>query len=217
MFASFDKNLCFRYNENMFDKVKINSQKESALAGMLIKTTHQKVLALFLADPAKQLYGSEISKKIRVSVGQTSKILNDLLRTSVVEKELKGKTELYSLVELTPELRLYKTLNTILNIAQLINELKPASKTIILYGSCAQGMNTEDSDLDLFVVSSSRSQVLASLTLFSPREKYGYTEIKPVIKSPAEWAGMETSDPVFFTEVLKGIVLFKKSVNESRL
>lgn len=201
----------------MFDKVKVHSRKESVLGGLLVKTTHQKVLSLFLADPARHLYGSEISKKVRVSIGQTSKILNDLLRADVVEKERKGKTELYSLVELTPELRLYKTLNTALNIAPLVNRLKPASRTIILYGSCAQGMNTEDSDLDLFVVSGSRNHVLDSLARFSPREQYGYAGIKPVIKSPAEWAGMETSDPVFFTELQKGIVLYEKGVNESRL
>ncbi len=197
--------------------MKTSSRKESVLGGVLVKTTHQRVLALFLADPARHLYGSEISKKVGVSIGQTSKILNDLLRASVVEKDRKGKTELYSLVELTPELRLYKSLNTVLNIAPLVKRLKPASKTIILYGSCAQGMNTEDSDLDLFVVSGSRNQVLDSLARFSPREQYGYAGIKPVIKSPAEWAGMETSDPVFFTELQKGIVLFEKSVNESRL
>lgn len=201
----------------MFDKVKTTSRKESVLNCLFIKTTHQRVLALFLADPARRLYGSEISKKVRVSIGQTSKILNDLLRAGVVEKERKGKTELYSLVELTPELRIYKTLNTVLRIAPLVNRLKPASKIIILYGSCAQGMNAEDSDLDLFVVSNSRSQVIDSLARFSPREQYGYAGIKPVIKSPAEWAGMEMSDPVFFTELQKGILLFEKGVNESRL
>jgi predicted nucleotidyltransferase len=201
----------------MFDKVKASSRKENVLGGLLVKTTHQKVLALFLAGPERHLYGSEISKKVRVSIGQTSKILHDLLRAGVVLKERKGKTELYSLVEMTPELRLYKTLNTVLNIAPLVNRLKPESKRIVLYGSCAQGMNTEDSDLDLFVVSGSRNQVLDILARLSPRVQYGYAGIKPVIKSPAEWAGMETSDPVFFAEVQKGIVLFEKSVNESQL
>ena len=201
----------------MFDKVKSSSRKENVLGGLLVKTTHQKVLALFLAGPERHLYGSEISKKVRVSIGQTSKILNDLLRAGVVLKERKGKTELYSLVEMTPELRLYKTLNTVLNIAPLVNRLKPESKRIVLYGSCAQGMNTEDSDLDLFVVSGSRNQVLDILARFSPRAQYGYAVIKPVIKSPAEWAGMETSDPVFFAELQKGILLFEKSVIESRL
>lgn len=201
----------------MFDKVKTSSRKTGALNGVLVKTTHQKVLALFLADPSRRLYGSEISKKIGISIGQTSKILSDLLRAGVVEKERKGKTELYSLRELTPELRLYKTLNTVLNIASLVNRFKPSSKLVILFGSCAQGTNAEESDLDLFVVSSARNEVLDAVARFSPRNRYGYAEIKPVIKSPAEWARMESDDPVFFGEVQKGIVLFEKDVNESRL
>ncbi|MEK6700291.1 MAG: nucleotidyltransferase domain-containing protein [Nitrospirota bacterium] len=201
----------------MFDKVKTSSRKIGALNGVLVKTTHQKVLALFLADPSRRLYGSEISKKIGISIGQTSKILSDLLRAGVVEKERKGKTELYSLRELTPELRLYKTLNTVLNIASLVNRFKPSSKLVILFGSCAQGTNAEESDLDLFVVSSARNEVLDAVARFSPRNRYGYAEIKPVIKSPAEWARMESDDPVFFGEVQKGIVLFEKDVNESRL
>lgn len=201
----------------MFDKVNIKSKKEKALSGLLVKTTHQKVLTLFLANPSRRFYGSELSKKVGISIGQTSKILGDLLRAGVVEKERKGKTELYAIVELTPELRLFKTLNTVLNIAPLLTRLKPVCRTIILFGSCATGANTEESDLDLLVVSSARNQVLDAVARFSPRQRYGYTEIKPVIKSPAEWANLETSDPVFFAELQKGIVLFEKGVNESRL
>lgn len=201
----------------MFDKVKTSSRKAEALNGVLVKTTHQKVLALFLADPSLRLYGSEISKKVGISIGQTSKVLGELLHAGVVEKERKGKTELYALSELTPELRLYKTLNTILNIAPLVNRLKPLSKLVILFGSCAQGTNAEESDLDLFVVSSARNPVLDAVARFSPRKRYGYAEIKPVIKSLADWARMEENDPVFYGEVRKGIVLFEKGVNESRL
>jgi predicted nucleotidyltransferase len=201
----------------MFDKVKTSSRKAGALDSVLVKTTHQKVLALFLAVPSRRLYGSEISKKVGISIGQTSKILGELLRAGVVEKERKGKTELYSISELTPELRLYKTLNTVLNIASLVSRFKPSSRRVILFGSCAQGTNTEESDLDLFVVSGTRNEVLDTVARFAPRNRYGYAEIKPVIKNPAEWARMESDDPVFFGEVQKGIVLFEKVINESRL
>jgi predicted nucleotidyltransferase len=201
----------------MFDKVKTTSQKEKALSNLLVKTTHQKVLALFLAGPSRRLYGSEISREAGISIGQTSKILRDLLQTGVIEKERKGKTELHALAELTPELRLYKTLNTVLNIAPLTNRFKPLSKRVVLFGSCSQGTNTEESDLDLLVVSSARNQILEAVARFSPKQRYGYTEIKPVIKSPAEWANLETRDPLFFGELQKGIVLFEKDVDESRL
>ncbi len=201
----------------MFDKMKTSSKKANALGGLLVKTTHQKVLALFLAYPARHFYGSEISKKIRISIGQTSKILGDLLSAGVVVKERKGKTELYNIAEMTPELRLFKALNTVINIAPLIDRLKPVSKAVLLYGSCAKGMNTEESDLDILVVSGDKDRVLDAVTKYSPKERYGFAEIKPVTKTPAEWAGLEAKDPVYFAEVHKGFVLYEKEIDESRL
>jgi DNA-binding transcriptional ArsR family regulator len=81
------------------------------------------------------LYGqpTEISKKIRVSIGQTNNILNDLLQAGVVEKERQGKAGLYSLVDLTSDLRLYKTLNTGLNIAPLVKRRKRSSAGRAVY------------------------------------------------------------------------------------
>ncbi len=201
----------------MFDKVKTSSQKVKVLSGLLVKTTHQKVLSLFLACPARHFYGSEISQKARISIGQTSKILGELLRAGVVEKERKGKTELYNLTEMTPELRLYKAMNTVMNIAPLTKRLASMCRIAMLYGSCANGLNTEESDLDLLVVSNDREQVLDAVARHSPRERYGFAEIHPVIKTPAEWAGLEAKDPVFFAEVQKGIVLYEKGIDESRL
>lgn len=201
----------------MFDKMKASSQKGNVLGSLLVKTTHQKVLSLFLAYPTNHFYGSEISKKVRISIGQTSKILGELLSAGVVEKERKGKTELYNLTEMTPELRLFKAMNTVLNITPLIQRLKPMCRMVMLYGSCANGLNAEESDLDLLVVSNNREKVLDTVARFSPKERYGYTEIKSVIKTPAEWAGMETKDPVYFAEVQKGLVLYEKGIDESRL
>lgn len=197
--------------------MKISSQKEAVLHSLLVKTTHQKVLSLFLAYPTHHFYGSEISQKVRISTGQTSKILTELLRAGVVEKERKGKTELYNLTEMTPELRLFKAMNTVLNIAPLVQRLKPMCRIVMLYGSCANGLNVEESDLDLLAVSSSREQVLDAVSRFSPRAHYGFTEIKTVIKTPAEWAGLEKKDPVYFAEVQKGLVLYEKGIDESRL
>lgn len=197
--------------------MKSSSQKKSVVGGLLVKTTHQKVLSLFLAYPTRHLYGSEISQKVRISIGQTSKILGELLRAGVVEKERKGKTELYNLTETTPELRLFKAMNTVLNIAPLIRRLKPICRMVMLYGSCANGLNAEESDLDLLVVSNDREGVLETVALFSPKERYGFTEIKSVIKTPAEWAGLEKKDPVYFAEVQKGLILYEKAIDESRL
>jgi predicted nucleotidyltransferase len=91
------------------------------------------------------------------------------------------------------------------------------SRLVILFGSCSRGTNIEESDLDLLVVSGARDRILEAVARCSPKKRYGYTEIRPVIKSPSEWASLETSDPLFFGELQKGIVLFEKGVDESRL
>lgn len=201
----------------MLDKVKIYSLKENVLKDLLIKTTHQKVLRLFLAHPIQQFYGSEISKKIGISIGQTSKVLNDLLKARLVEKERRGKTELYRILGNSPVLRIYKVLNTLVFIDPLIQRLKKVSDRIILYGSCAKGINMEDSDLDLLIVSNNREKVLDVIAKYPYDEHRGFSEIKPVIKKSSEWATLEEKDSVFYSELQKGILLYEKEIDESRL
>jgi predicted nucleotidyltransferase len=197
--------------------VKTSSLKENILKDLLIKTTHQKVISLFLINPTHHFYGSEISKKTGISIGQTSKILNDLLKAGLVEKERKGKTEIYHLIGDSPLLRIYKILNTLIFISPLVEKLKKVSKKIILFGSCAKGINMEDSDLDLFIISNNRERVLRIISQYAYNKYSGFSEIKPVVKKTAEWAILDEIDPVFYNELQKGILLYEKEVDESRL
>lgn len=201
----------------MLKKVNTSSLKENELQGILVKTTHQKVLSLFLAHPTCSFYGSEISQRAGISIGQMSKVLNDLFKAGLVTKERRGKTELYNIVAESPPLKTYKVLNTILSITSLVKDLKEFSKRVVLYGSCAKGTNIEESDLDLLVVSSKREKILDALSRHPSDNYYGFSEIRPVIKKPSEWAVLEENDPVFFNEVQKGILLFEREIDESRL
>ncbi|MFQ5481002.1 MAG: hypothetical protein ACE5DW_06965 [Thermodesulfobacteriota bacterium] len=46
---------------------------------------------------------------------------------------------------------------------------------------------------------------------------YGFSEIRAVEKTPAEWAALEEKDPVFHNEILSGVSLYEKEIDESRL
>ncbi|MBI4378008.1 MAG: hypothetical protein HY578_02810 [Nitrospinae bacterium] len=50
----------------------------------------------------------------------------------MVEKECRGKTELYHSIGDSPVLQIYKVLHTLILIDPLVNELKRVSKRIIL-------------------------------------------------------------------------------------
>ncbi len=200
----------------MFSKVK-TLEANNPLADLLVKTSHQKVIAFFLARPTGQFYGAEISDKTEISIGQISKVLGDLRKAGLVEMERKGRTELYSIVFDNPALRVFKVLNTIISIEPLVESLRSVSKRVVLYGSCASGTNIEESDLDLLVVSARKGEVEEIISAFPASAYYGFSEIRAVVKTPAEWAALEDKDPVFYNEIIKGIALYEKEIDESRL
>ena len=200
----------------MFSKVK-TLEANNPLSFLLVKTSHQKVIAFFLARPTGQFYGAEISDKTEISIGQISKVLGDLRKAGLVEMERKGRTELYSIVSDNPALRVFKVLNTIISIEPLVESLRSVSKRVVLYGSCASGTNIEESDLDLLVVSARKGEVEEIISAFPASAYYGFSEIRAVVKTPAEWAALEDKDPVFYNEIIKGIALYEKEIDESRL
>lgn len=201
----------------MFDKKKISSIKDSPFVSLLVKTSHQRVLAFFLAYPSSQFYGSEIADKTGISIGQISKVLGDLKKTGLVEMDRRGRTELYRIIFDNPALRAFKVLNTIISIEPLVERLKGMSKRVVLYGSCACGTNIEGSDLDLLVVSTKKDNIQEIISGFPTVAYYGFSEIRAVIKTPAEWATLEEKDPVYHNELLRGVALYEKEIDESRL
>src|SRR3989338_6126122 len=182
------------------------------LKDILIRTVEQRILSLFAANPDKTFYSREVSKKIKISLGATSNALRLLEKNNVFTSERKGKTSLYTLKLPNEYLERFKILNTLLTLEPLIERLKTVSRRIILYGSYAAGTFAYDSDLDLFIISEKREEVLKSIANFKANAAF---EIKPVIKKQVELMQLEKSDPEFFGEVNQGIILWEKPINES--
>lgn len=181
------------------------------LKDIFIKTVEQRILSLFVANPDKAFYGREVSKKIKTSLGANSKALRLLEKNNALISERKGKTSLYTLKLPNEYLERFKILNTLLTLEPLVEKLKNISRRIVLYGSYAAGTFTSDSDLDLFIVSEKREEVLKATANF----KSNIAEIKPVIKKQVEWMQLEKGEPEFFAEVNRGIILWEKPINES--
>lgn len=182
------------------------------LRDILIKTTKQKILSLFVANPERSFYGREISKRLKISLGATSNALRLLEKKNILVSEKKGKTSLYNLNLPNPSIEYFKILNTLLNIEPLIEKLKNISKSIILYGSYATGTFTSESDLDLFIVSERREEILEAIENFKTKQPL---DIRPVIKKQTERMELEKTELEFFNEVNRGITLWEKPVDES--
>jgi len=165
----------------MFTKVNIFSIKKSLFADLLVKTSHQRILAFFLARPSGQFYGTEIAKEMGISIAQVSKVLIDLRQAKLLEMERKGRTELYRVVSENPVLRAFKVLNTIISIEPILERLRVVSRGVILYGSCASGMNIESNDLDLLVVCTKIEEVQEIISGFPSDAYYGFSELRAVV------------------------------------
>lgn len=183
------------------------------LRAILIKTVEQKILDLFLLNPDVSYYGREISKKIKTSIGATSMALRVLEKSRILLSEKKGKTSLYSLCMDIPYLDRLKVLNSMLLVEPMVEELRPISRKVILYGSYSSGEFNKDSDLDLFVISENRKEAIKITDNF--RKKTGLP-VNAVIKNQVEWMQFDKKEPEFFQELNAGIVLWEKPVDESR-
>jgi len=111
----------------------------------------------------------------------------------------------------------FKKMVTLLLIEPLVGELKKISSRIILYGSCALGTDTSESDMDLFIVSNSKEGVSNAISGFTFPKGFESIRIQSVIKTPVELLERGESERTFMDEVERGIVLWERVGGESRL
>ena len=177
-----------------------------------IKTAHQKMLSFLSSHAGESFHERELVRRAGIGAGSANRVLNELFRAGVLRRESRGKMHFYNLDEREPSVRQFKVLNTVLALTPLVKKLRAVAKTVILYGSSSRGTDDFDSDIDLLVVASVREtprEIVDSFKL--PRE------IKAIIKSPSEWLELESRDPTFHAEISKGIILWEKEIDESRL
>src|SRR4030042_4256491 len=126
----------------------------------LISTNHQKVLSFLAEFSDKEFHEREIARKIGISYGSANRVLHDLHSDGYLVRRQAGKMLFYMFNSLEPSRKSLKIFGTIALLRPLICELTKASYKIILFGSCADGTETSESDIDLFIVTSQKSKTL---------------------------------------------------------
>lgn len=96
-------------------------------------------------------------------------------------------------------------------IEPLVEDLKNISNRIVLYGSCARGMDTSESDVDLFVLSDNKEEVLEVVSSFRFPRGFEEVRIQLIIKSPVELLEATGAEQAFIEEVERGIILWEVS------
>ena len=86
----------------------------------------------------------------------------------------------------------------------VVVQLHPLARRVVLYGSAAEGLDTAESDLDLFIVAPNRKSVRAVL-----EDTIDGRRIQAVIVSEQELAVLKSEDPTFFAQIQQGLILLQ--------
>lgn len=164
-----------------------------------------KILSFLSLYPGEIFTASEIAEQTQSSRGGTNQTLRMLNSLDIIARQHKGNLYLYKLNHNNPILKHFKIFDNLLNLHSVIKELQPHSYKIVLFGSYANGLSTEESDIDLFIKTDNKNKVQKIIT----RHITVDFKISPVIQTPLELASSENKDKVFYNQVKKGIVLWE--------
>lgn len=187
------------------------------LQSHLIATVNQKVLSLLAKFSDQEFYEREVARRLGISYGSANRALNELFSSGVVSRRREGKMYFYSIDSSNTALTEFKKIVNLMLVEPLVEELKKMSNRIVLYGSCALGTDTSESDLDLFVVSNSKEDVANVISNFKFPRGYENIHIQSVIRTPVELLEAGESERTFMEEVDRGVVLWERVASESRV
>lgn len=187
------------------------------LQSHFIATVNQKVLNLLAKFSDQEFYEREVARKLGVSYGSANRALNELFSSGVVWRRREGKMYFYSIDSSNTILTEFKKMVNLLLIEPLVEELKKISSRVVLYGSCALGADTSESDMDLFLVSNSKEDVSNVISGFTFPRGFENIHIQSVIRTPVELLKGGESERSFIEEVDRGIVLWERVASESRV
>jgi len=183
----------------------------------IIATNGQKVLSLLAKFSDQEFYEREVVRRLGISSGSANRALNELFSSGAVSRRQEGKMYFYSIDSSNAALTEFKKMVNLILIEPLVEELKKVSNRIVLYGSCAIGTDTSESDIDLFIVSNSKEDVSNVIANFKFPRGFENIHIQSVIRTPVELLEGGESERPFIEEVDRGIVLWERVASESRV
>lgn len=183
----------------------------------LIATSNQRVLYFLAKFSDKDFYEREVARKLGIGYGSANRALHQLYTSGALKQRQSGKMHFYSIDSSIPAIIEFKKLVNMMLVEPLVEQLKSIANRIVLYGSCAQGIDTSESDLDLFIVSSKRKAIIEAVNTFTFPPGFEDIHIQSVVKSNIDLIQTGESERVFIAEVERGITLWERATNESRI
>ncbi|MDG6924937.1 MAG: nucleotidyltransferase domain-containing protein [Nitrososphaerota archaeon] len=168
-----------------------------------------EILRLLGSNPVKSFYQREVARTSRVSVGKTNQVLKALEENELVTKEHVGKVDLYRYNLADAAARSLKVFFNASDLRVLTKSLRSLNGTskVVLFGSCAEGTDTKDSDIDVFILTQNKGEATAAV------QRVGRSlerKLSPIILDALEFSKLKKDDLPFYEQVSRGMTLWQR-------
>ncbi|WP_048152563.1 ArsR family transcriptional regulator [Methanolacinia paynteri] len=159
-------------------------------------------------------YVREIAKELNLSLGPVSETLKELEKAGLLIRKERGRIVTYRANMESPVLREMKVFITLLECAGFLKELEKAALRVVLFGSCARGDDTSESDIDILIDTDDKETVESVVNL---NEYIGGRKLSAIVLSPGEFRALREKDRPFYERVMQGKELFRRNEDETEV
>lgn len=162
------------------------------LAGNLTATEERRRLLRAAIGKKENLRVSQLAGEAKTSKGLASAYVKELQRAKIIVKGKGGFSLNYCF--LTRQVKILENVSR-LNTAEL-KKLNP--RTIVLYGSWAEGTNTQESDIDLCIVSGNPVQESRIAAVSGQMSRKIGAEVHILLIDEEKKASLKKNSPAFY-------------------
>lgn len=170
----------------------------------MLKESELRILDYLTASSGGKGFISQIARDIGISKGEVSKAVKVLKDSGLVHSEQSGRNMVCFVDRRLPVFARLRTAFNLLEIMPKTAVLQKYADKVILFGSCSEGTDTVNSDVDLLVIARDKiktNKVVQKIKLSRP--------VQWLIKTPQEYVVMNSREKVFAEEISKGIILWE--------
>ena len=175
------------------------------MADLFEGTNAIKTLKFMCVNSGMDFTGSSVQKATGISRVGVFLAMRQLIRQGFIKKETRGNLGIYSADTSNPAVKQFKALMNTLELKGAIEKLKMHAISITLYGSCARGEDTINSDMDIFIVTHDADDIKVVLKGIKMKRR-----IQAVIKTPVEMVTFKQKEALYYSEVTRGIKLWEE-------
>jgi len=171
-----------------------------------IMPTTLKVLEFFFANPTAEFHEREVLRNAQISKGSANRILRQLAALGLLNRREKGRMVFYRLQAGDPFVKQMKIVRNVWALRPFVQGLQESARKVILFGSCAEGTDVAESDIDILILTGEKKQTKARVSAFNRKSE---RQIAPVIVDMEEFTRLKKGDRPLFERIDRGIILWE--------